>query len=421
MILFHCKCGEELEAAEDEAGQLLMCPICKARVLVPRPEEHVQAANPVSLPSTPVEQAGDQDRGMLLFRCKCGEELEAAADEAGQLLMCPICKAHVRVPCRLEAIKEGDPRTIPPFSAIQPGETVANAPTAPISGKAAVSLVLGLLMWLPIPILFFCFLPAMFVGVWALVEIRLSNGRLRGLGLAIAGIAAGVLSPLLVIFVFVPQVQKMREAANNAISQNNLKQIALAMASYHDAYKAFPQQAIYSANGKPLLSWRVAILGFVEAEDLRRLFKLDEPWDSPHNKEILHKYQMPSIYKMPGLLPDQEDDFTTYYQGFVGKNAFFRASHREKITSRDISDGLSNTLVVVEAATPVPWTKPEDLLYDPNGPLPRLYRQPSGGFNAALADGSVLRIDPNAISERTLRNAITINDGQKLGPDWPGP
>jgi hypothetical protein len=129
---------------------------------------------------------------------------------------------------------------------------------------------------------------------------------------------------------------------------------------------------------------------------------------------------MPSVYKMPGLPPDQETAVTTYYQGLVGKNAFFRASHQEKVTVQNITDGLSSTLTVVEAAKAVPWTKPEDLHYDPNGPLPKFYGHHSEGFNAALVDGSVIRIDPQTISGQTLRDAITINDGRPLGSDWPG-
>jgi hypothetical protein len=427
MILFHCKCGEELEAAEDEAGQVLMCPICKAKLLVPSGNENILAGNPVTVPSSPVVQSAEQHPLMILFRCQCGE-LEAAEDEAGQLLMCPICKARVRVPRRLETIKEGEPKTIPSISmshtleekaGIVSGAGSGTQVTAEFSGKAAVSLVLGLLMFIPVPILILCCIPAIIMGVWGLVEIRRNNGRLRGSGLAIAGIVIGVLTPLIIIFVLTSAVRTVREAADNAVSQNNLKQIVLALNGYHDAYKAFPQQAIYSADGRPLLSWRVAILGFIEQENLRRLFKLDEPWDSPHNLALLHEYQMPSVYEMPGLRSDRERSFTTHYQGLVGKNAFFRASHREKITLRDITDGLSSTLMVVEAAIPVPWTKPEDLHYDANGPLPRFYNHPSGGFNAALVNGSVIRIDPRTVSERTLRNAITINDGQPLGDDWP--
>src|SRR5262249_52547325 len=55
---------------------------------------------------------------------------------------------------------------------------------------------------------------------------------------------------------------KIRRAAERMTSVNNLKQIALAFHNYHDAFGAFPANAIYGKDGKPLLSWRVAILPF---------------------------------------------------------------------------------------------------------------------------------------------------------------
>src|SRR3954467_15200883 len=53
-------------------------------------------------------------------------------------------------------------------------------------------------------------------------------------------------------------------------SANNLKQIGVAMHSFHDANNGFPAAAILDAKGKPLLSWRVAILPYIEEENLYR-------------------------------------------------------------------------------------------------------------------------------------------------------
>ncbi len=78
-----------------------------------------------------------------------------------------------------------------------------------------------------------------------------------------------------------PAVFASRSAAHRAQCTNNLKQIALAYHNVHSATNTFPPPAIADKDGKPLLSWRVAILPYVEQQELYNKFKLDEPWDSP--------------------------------------------------------------------------------------------------------------------------------------------
>ena len=120
--------------------------------------------------------------------------------------------------------------------------------------------------------------------------------------------------------VLVEAVRKVREAAARTQSSNNLKQIALAMHNYHGTYNRLPPQATYDKNGKPMLSWRVMILPFIEQQNLYNRFHLDEPWDSEHNKKLLAR--MPKIYASP---QDEKTlkEHTTHYQGFVGKGALF--------------------------------------------------------------------------------------------------
>jgi RNA polymerase sigma factor (sigma-70 family) len=88
--------------------------------------------------------------------------------------------------------------------------------------------------------------------------------------------------------------------AQRARSMNNLKQILLAMHNYHDANGNMPHD-ITDKDGKPMLSWRVAILPYIEQDNLFKQFKLDEPWDSDHNKKLLAL--MPSTYRTPGIGP----------------------------------------------------------------------------------------------------------------------
>jgi prepilin-type processing-associated H-X9-DG protein len=212
-----------------------------------------------------------------------------------------------------------------------------------------------------------------------------------------------------VVASLVEGVQKVRHSANRAQSMNNLKQIALAMHNYHDAYGHFPPQAVYSKDGKPLLSWRVLLLPFLEQDSVYRQFKLDEAWDGPHNSKLL--VQMPKVYADPAV---DSKEHQTVYQGFFGPGAFFEGEKGLRIA--DITDGTSNTVMVVEAVNLVPWSKPEDLPYLPNGPLPKLGGHRSGGFNAAFCDGSVRFLKQN-IKESVLRALITRNGGEVIDPN----
>jgi RNA polymerase sigma factor (sigma-70 family) len=248
-------------------------------------------------------------------------------------------------------------------------------------------------------------------------------------------------------------------------SVNNLKQIALAMHNHHDVYGFFPASAIYNKEGKPLLSWRVALLPFLEEDNLFKQFHLDEPWDSAHNKKLLDK--MPDIYRVSG----QKEKSSTFYQVFVGESTMFEqrekgggggpggatgtgsasagggsaptdtggtnkeggftgsagtpatapdgsgtAAQKRGVPARglrisDIVDGTSNTIMVIEGGSTVLWTKPEDLPYVPLGKLPALGGAFPDCIHAAMADGSVNSFK-REFDETIMRAAITRNGGE---------
>jgi hypothetical protein len=247
--------------------------------------------------------------------------------------------------------------------------------------------------------------------VLALVARKLQDEplKLRGTELtASLEVGAGAALDSLALHV----VQHLRMAAARAAATNNLKQLGLAMHSYADKNEGrLPPQAVLGKDGKALLSWRVLILPYLEQDALYKEFHLDEAWDSPHNKKLLKK--MPKVYAHPAS-PARRGE--THFQAFVGNGAFFEGKRGLRFPA-DFPDGTSNTIMFVEAAKAVPWTKPEDLPYNPKKPLPKLGGFFPGGFLAGLCDGSV-RFVRNSVSTKTLRNAITRNDGEVLGADW---
>src|SRR5262249_53007604 len=157
---------------------------------------------------------------------------------------------------------------------------------------------------------------------------------------------------------------------------NNLHQIGIAMFNYEATYKGFPAEAIRDRDGKPLLSWRVTILPYIEQENLYRQFKLDEPWDSPNNIKLVEK--MPAIYAPTNGTGKKGE---TYLRVFTGPNTPFDPARVRPGPSAlgprfaDFLDGTSNTFLVAEAAESVPWSKPEELSVDSKKPLPKLGHQ----------------------------------------------
>jgi prepilin-type processing-associated H-X9-DG protein len=217
-------------------------------------------------------------------------------------------------------------------------------------------------------------------------------------------------SNAVMIGLLLPAVQKVRDAAGRAKGQNNLKQIALAMHNYHDANGRLPAHAIYAKDGKtPLLSWRVAILPYIEQDNLYKQFKLDEPWDSEHNKKLIPL--IPQVYVSPAVLHGGEPGLA-HYKVFVGPAAGFDRSPRGRRLV-DITDGTSNTLLAVETNDPVVWTKPDDIPFDLEKPLPKLTPIHPGGVSAAFFDGSV-RFLSTAIDEKILWALITYAGGEVI-------
>jgi hypothetical protein len=240
-------------------------------------------------------------------------------------------------------------------------------------------------------------------------------GDSRGLPWLVAAVAGLCLVGLLLL----PHACQVREPEGWERSASKLRYIAVALERYHDQFGRLPPAAVCDEEGTPLYSWRVVLLPFLEEEIVYRRFHLDEPWDGSHNKELLEK--TPRCYAAGGGDPAG----LTRYQALVGPDAAFAAGEGRRMPD-DFPDGLADTLLVAEAAEPVPWTKPVDLPHDAHGPLPRLGgactkpvrwlgietgRVP--GFCAVFADGKA-RFVPASVGERTLRGFITRNGGEKL-------
>jgi prepilin-type processing-associated H-X9-DG protein len=371
---------------------------------------------------------------MIRFVCECGRQLQAREDDVGKKAKCPSCDAVMNVP------REGGPRRerrrrrddlddrpsrrdddYDDYDDDRGPDRVGGA-AGKTSGQATASMVLGLIS-LCLPVL--PALPGLILGILALRNSAGSRGRLGGRGLAIGGIVTSCLSfimlaPFVIVLgMLLPAVSKVSEAAARLQDQNNLKQLAGAFHSFSDVNGRLPQAAAFRTRaGQPGLSWRVALLPYLGQDKLYRRFRLDEAWDSPNNQPLLA--EMPPVF----LMPDQTNDGTgqTFYQVFVGPGTLFDEPKpvprpgpdgvRLGLRFVEVTDGTANTLMVTAGRSSVPWTKPDDLPFEPNGLLPPLSDRVPGGFNVLFGDGSVRYLPHRTTPEQTIKALITRNGGE---------
>jgi hypothetical protein len=247
-------------------------------------------------------------------------------------------------------------------------------------------------------------LAALGLGITGLVDIRQGAGKVKGRGQAVSGLVTSTLTMLPLILVYGVVLPAHAREAPKLESANKLKVLGLAMHCYHEDYRRFPPAVLRDprlGDRAPPYSWRVALLPYLGEARLFSQYRRDEPWDSPTNKALL--VQMPGVFALPGSV--RAADGFTHYQVLVGPGTAFERPDLRLSLAGGFPRGAAQTILAVEATVPVPWTKPEDLSYTPDGPLPKVGGLVGSGFHALFADGSVRWIEAEQ-QESALRTLV---------------
>ena len=303
--------------------------------------------------------------------CSCGERLNLRDELGGQIVRCPGCGRQHDVPW---AVTRQLPSDLPPITPPPRRARTQPVPVAPafpvklivfIGGFVGVALISGIILYF-------------------VLREDSSEDRPRGEG-------------------------RFPGAADRTNNHDNLHRIGRAFHEHHNHLGSLPPAA---SPGPNALSWRVALLPYIDQDDLYRAWNKNEPWDGPNNRQLWSR--MPRIYQLPGR---QGDGTKTYYQVFVGNGTVFPANRANRgVGFHEISDGLSNTILVAEAGRPVIWCQPTDIPFteSPDGFDPK---QVGGYFgksvNVVMADGSVREISWG-LSPLMFQLAITRADGKQL-------
>lgn len=210
--------------------------------------------------------------------------------------------------------------------------------------------------------------------------------------------------------------EKVRSAAERMTSANNMKQCIIAMHNYHSDFNKMPE-VITMKNGKPLHSWRVMILPYLEQDALFKQINLNEPWDSEANKKLFESVEMPKLFAHPGR--KDSNSKMTYYKVFYSKpdvtpRAGFSLGKPMTLGQMTVRDGTSNTIAMIEAGPPVLWYQPDDIEFDPKAQLPNMLSPwKDKKVNVGFFDGSI-RPFWLGTHEETWKGAITADGGEKL-------
>ena len=206
-------------------------------------------------------------------------------------------------------------------------------------------------------------------------------------------------------------------ASRRSQCKNNLKVIGLALHNYHDKYGCFPPAYVADQHGRPMHSWRVLILPFIDQTPLYKTYHFDEPWDGPHNRQladtILPIFNCPSD-EHGGKAPPST---TTDYLAIIGPETAWPEGRA--MSFADFKDGTSNTLLVVEVANSgIHWMEPRDLHVLQMAPTINakagqgISSRHVGGAHVLIGDGSV-RYVSDKTSGDALRAWLTASAGDQ--------
>ena len=222
----------------------------------------------------------------------------------------------------------------------------------------------------------------------------------------------GMLAICVLLAAGVPLIRLANRQAEQMQCGNNLKQIVIALHNYHDTWKSFPPLITTDASGKPMHSWRMFILPFLESSPAYSQYNMNEPWNGPNNRKIGHYGA--HIYRCPSDRRTKPE--MTNYVAIYGPGMAWDVNRQTQFA--DFTDGTMSTILVVEIRnSDIHWMEPRDIHIDDlkltlnakDGPSLGSYH--IEGAMVAMADGSVRLLSPDDV-ETHLRAMLTIAGGE---------
>ena len=238
---------------------------------------------------------------------------------------------------------------------------------------------------------------------------------------------------LLLLGLLLPILVESRESYRRDSCWNNLKQLSLALKNYHYDHGCFPPAYLVDEDGKPMHSWRVLILPYIERRDTYEQYKFDEPWDGPNNSTLWGS--RPQLFRCPSSESPWSEGTTTNYVAIVGPKTAWPDDRPAKLS--EFSDGGKKTILLVEVAdSDINWMEPQDLSFknacrginkdaklgisSPHSLDAGYFSKLTNGAMAAFADGRAHFL-PDDIAVMDLESMLTRESQKAVYLDRPVP
>ncbi len=236
------------------------------------------------------------------------------------------------------------------------------------------------------------------------------------------------------IFVLMPGIMDGPGPSRRAACRSNVTQVMIGLQRYEADHGHFPPAYVTDADGKPMHSWRVLILPYIEQQELYEKYDFNEPWDGPNNRQLAGCF-VPE-YACPEEDIEIDGSAMTSYVAVVGPNTAWPGSTATSII--DIDDGANNTIMIVEVSgAGINWMEPRDLTFeqarqgihgDPGLQIASrhidnglYYDTNSPRAHVGMADGSV-HLLPGGTPPEIIEAMLTINGGEEIPwddrPQW---
>lgn len=264
------------------------------------------------------------------------------------------------------------------------------------------------------------------IGVWvdwilafalAPIPVAFVLARSRVMKWVDAAVAAAALG--IVIAILMSPVQVAHTPASREQCADNIKQIMLALHTYHDAYGSFPPAYVADEDGQAMHSWRVLILPYLGHQELYDQYDFSQPWDGPSNRGLLLSIP-PSVFSCPADMA--AGPYDTSYVLVTGEDSAWPDDHAPNLD--EFTDDLEQTIALVEVVdSGIHWMEPRDLplseaLQGINAKTGlAISSRHRGGAFSGRADGSVWFVS-ESLSREQLRAMLTPDGGEVVEMPW---